>query len=967
MIDSKTWLDRIDAVRYNPSAIMRTSLDAIESVLNGTATLGDSTNPFVLALETSAVNAAACMIDSASNTRKQYASMATTPEELYLHMSDVDYADRFATPARATMSVMMSKEEAIARAVPTGVDQTRKLVIPRHTQFTVNNVNFTMQYPIEIRVMGHGGLQIVYNNDSLSPLETLSSNLVDWEILNYRGVEFITLRIPVAQFTITSFKATGNQASSFVKRWTFTDQFYYARAYYADDQGRWHEMITTHTDQVFDPLKPTALLHVFENQVRMTVPQIYQTTGLVGSEFRLDVYTTKGPIEMVLSDYPNNEFSARWVDLENSDGGIYSAPLSAFNYLILMSDDTVAGGSNALSFEELRERTMGNSNGPQDIPITNAQMSHRLKRLGYDMVRNVDNITNRQFLATRALSAPTDGSVSSGMACTIQTLTSSMRELAQMPTVIDNGDRITLMPSTLYRIEGGIVEVVPQTTVDSIMALPIDVRARRINDGQYLYSPFHYVLDRTLSRFEHRPYHLGSPQIVSKSFIEENDTTGIQVSSKSFSIERTETGYEITLIVESSDSWKSLPDEDVFCQLSFIPHGQKDRAYLNGELLGTVDKERTYLFRMDTNYDVDDEDNLSLISFSMYGDEPRPHAVALEEDFDVMFIARGLSNQGLVSSNIDLQMGAALLPEDAMGISQERLRVRLGVALKGLWNASRSIASSQDYERYPADVPAVYEETILKRDPVTGAVEIEMDAEGNVSFVTLHAKGDPVLDEAGNPIYRFRKGDVKLDASGQPIIVSSRSLQRQMDLLFLDGVYWFADQSTAVRYRESVPDTIAAWLKQDIEYLTAFLLEQTQLYFYPKSTLGRVQALVREAQQSSIAAAQSFAVTYYLSGPSYRDAALRTSLTDMAKQTIAEALQSPTVTMNGIVSRLTARAGNDIISVSVTGLGGEEAYSAVTLLDDSSRLSIRKVAVALADGTIGVEDDISVSFIQHTE
>ena len=964
MADSKTWLANIANVRSNPAAIQRLALSTLEDVTGGKIDIVDATNPFVYLMEMSAHNSSAAMVQNGVLNAKQYPSMAVTEEDLYLHMADADYIGRFATPSRTVFTILLNKDELYRRAVSTGVGDIRKLTIPRHSNITVAGVVFTMQYPIDIRVMAHGGLQIVYDVDQVSPLQTLTTNIVDWRVVNLEGVDYVKIDFPVSQFQITTNYGQLTLATGFTKGYAFPDDYYYARVFYAIAGGKWKEMSTTHTDQVFDPTKPTALLRVTAGKLSVSIPQVYLTTNLVNREIRVDIYTTKGPLDMILDNYQMNNFVAKWVDLEGDAGGVYIAPLTNFTNMAVYSDKTVSGGTSGLTFEQLRNRVMTNSLGSANLPITNVQVTTRLEDLGYAVVKDVDNITNRQFLATRLLPKPTDDSVVAGAGCTIQTLTASMTDLVSYDTVMDNGNRITLLPSTLYQNINGLVQIVPDLLVAELLSLPLDVRARRINESSYLYTPFHYVLDMNNDRFEHRGYYLDNPGIESKSFVDENDTAGIAISTGKYQIERVSNGYKLTLICRSSDAWRSLSDNNVFCQLSYRPAGEKDRAYLNGTLEGMVDDERVYSFLLGTDYDVDADDNLVLNTFSMYNNPSQQHATALISDFDVTFVASELNTAGLQSSILDEDLGKVLLPVSAIGIARERLRIRLGTALHGLWSSSRSVVSSMDYQRYLADVPAVWEQTIYQRDPLTGSIIMTVNG-ADIEYVVLHAKGDPVMDGA-DIVYRYRKGDPVMDADGHPVVVSTRKMVRQIDLLFLDGVYWFASESTAVKYKKSLPDTIAGWLVNDIANVTRYLLEQTRLFFYPKSTLGQVPALVREDETVTLSAEQSFSVTYYLSGVAYRDTALRAALTKMAVQTINEVLQSSTVTMSEITSTLRARAGGDAIAVDVSGLGGSQNLAAVTLKNDAARLSIKKVAVALADGTIGVEDDVAVAFLQHT-
>jgi hypothetical protein len=959
----------INRVRANPTAIQRAIYQKLDAISSGAYQVVDPSNPFVFLLDAAAVMTSSAMVQNEVNTRKQYASMALNYDDLYRHMSDTDYLNIFATPARTSFWIWLNKAELYRRVVPTGVGEIAKVTIPRNTEFTVAGVSFTMQYPIDVKVMAHGGLQIVYDTSKLSPLQTLQTNIVDWEIRNVGGSDFVAIQIPVGQFAIKSNYGTLNLASVFNKTYDFTDSFYYARVYYAAADGSWIEMLTTHTEQVFDATKPTAVLKVLDGQLNVSVPQTYLTNQLVNSELRIDIYTTKGPLDMILSNYIIDNFSAKWIDLDGTASSAYVAPLTAFQESLVYSDFVVSGGSLGVTFDALREQVMTNAMGAPSVPITNVQLTTRLADLGYAAVADVDNITNRQFLATRQLPAPTDGSSIAGAACSIETLQASMTELATYNQVRDNGNRITLLPAMLYQNINGVTTPVSDQVITNLMAMAVDARARTINQASYMFSPYHYVLDMNNDTFDLRAYFLDNPSIDSKVFVDENDTTGLEVGTDSYVIARTLTGYTLILTTKSSDAWKALADSAVYCQLSFVPVNEQDRAYQNGTLIGhTQAGERVYQFTLDTNYDIDELDNIVLTSFQMYTDPTRPHATALLSNFDVMYVATGIgSTVGLQSSQIDVDMGKVLLPEDAVGVARETLKLHLGDSLEGLWTASRSVASSIDYQRYTADVPNLYTVDVIARDPQSGLPIVTDDGHGGIAFTYLHRAGDPVLDTNGQPTFKYRKGDVVTDAEGNPIVVSSRQMQRQVDLFMLDGVYWFATESQALAYKLALPVQVAGWLVDDIANVSQFLLEQTSLYFFPKETLGTVNVLVGEDSETTMSAQQSFSVTYYLSGTAYRDADLRAKLTDSAISAINDQLQNATVTTNAITQALGAVVSSDVVGFEVTGLGGDTPQAAVTMKDDSQRLSIRKIAVALADGTIGIEDSVSITFLQHLQ
>lgn len=968
MADVNTWLANIDLVRSNPASIQRIALDALEELKGSRVNIVDASNPFVFLLEASSINASAAMIASEVQTRKQYPTMAVTEDDLYLHMSDREYVGRFASPSRATFKIHINKEELLARAVPTGENRVKKITIPRDTEFTIADCNFTMQYPIDIKVMSHGGIQVVYDTSQISPLETLDTNIVTYSTVRIREREYLLIEIPTSQMTVVRKNGSLDLTVGFTARYEFEDQFYFARVYYSKPDGSWHEFITTHTQQVFDPRTPTAVLKVYSNMLEVSIPQIYLTTEEVSEDVRVDIYTTKGPLDMILSNYDINNFTVRWRDL--SDDVLtsrYSAPLTVFNEMGIFSDSTVSGGTNSLTFEALRRRVMINATGSPSIPITPAQIVSRLEDLGYSLVKDVDNITNRQYLATRLLPKPKDGSSVAGCGSTIQTLIASMEDLTAFRTVIDNDQRITITPETLFTYDNGLVSIVPDATIDSLLAYTPDVRVRHVNDGHYLYTPFHYVLDMTDNRFDHRAYYLDSPVIETKAFIGENDTLGIEVGTRNFKIDRVAEGYKITIVTQSGDVWKNLDDADVHCQMSFTPSGENTKAYLNGTFIGrNGNNERLFEFIIGTNFDIDKFDNILITTFQMFDDEPRDHGASLLQDFDVTYAVSDPIPSDVRRSELDDDFQLLDLPLETMAIARERLRVRLGDALNGLWTQSRSVASSADYARHLVDVPAVYPYDIYERDPVTGVISFTIDGE-SIEYVVLHNAGDPMLDEEDNPLYSARAGDPVVDANGNPVIISSRKMVRQVDITFLDGAYWFATEVGAVAYERSIPNTITSWVRDDIDVIQTRLLEQTELFFYPMSTLGYINAVVLENETRNLLAEQSFAVTYYLTSNEYRDAALRKSLTRTALETIYQCLQSNVVTITDINSKLLAAVKDNVVAVEVTGLGGSSELAVATLVDDSSRFSIRKVARALPDGTITVVDDVAVSFIQHVQ
>jgi hypothetical protein len=185
-----------------------------------------------------------------------------------------------------------------------------------------------------------------------------------------------------------------------------------------------------------------------------------------------------------------------------------------------------------------------------------------------------------------------------------------------------------------------------------------------------------------------------------------------------------------------------------------------------------------------------------------------------------------------------------------------------------------------------------------------------------------------------------------------------------IDMLMIDGIYWWATNGAAVTYKNTIPQTIAGWLTSDIAELQSMALEETYIYFYPKSSVGQVSVQTQSGNKVTINAEQTFNVTYYLSQTAYNNPSFIASLTSSTKMIIAQKLSGSTVSVETIQTALRENVNSqDVISLAVTGLGGSLNLDVVQMVDDSQRLTVGKTLVALPDGTYTVEDAINVSYI----
>jgi hypothetical protein len=965
------YLASLDTYKFNPAAIQRAGLDVLQKVYDGNINIVDATNPFVFCLENTATNTAAFMIQNEATTRRLYSASAVNMDDLYLHMSDKDHIGQFATPSKATFKILLNKSELLSRMILDINTGIKKIRIPRNTVFYASDIPFSLQYPVDIRQPAHGGLQASYMVDVVSPLKTLTTNTIDVvELRNSDGTAFIQIEVEVDQFFVEQRTNDVSAASGFTTDIPLTDSFYHLRCYVQNADRTYTEIGVTHTSQVYDPFTVTAVAKVLEKTVQVTIPSVYTTTGQITGKLRLDVYQTKGVLTTSLSTYKAEDFKADWLNLDENDDDQYTTVISNFRSIVVYSTTDVNGGTAATTFLDLKNRVIRNTTGALNVPITNVQLEDELTKEGYEITKNIDTITNRIYLASRALPNPTDKTILTPAAAAISRIQLTLKEGENIYGARDNGKRITLTSKTLYQNKNGVTRPLTTAEFNSLNNLPVLQKCVDVTAGNYYYSPFTYVLDATLATFDVRSYFIDNPFINTKSFVSENATTGYQVSiDSSYNVSKDDSGYVINIVTKSSDNFKSLDDANVHVRLAFRPSNQTQKVYLTGVLKGkTSANERLYSFSLNTYYDIDLDDKIAFANIN--GAES---AIAVKgpliNDYDIYFCTTADVPSTWVYSPLDDEIMAFGLLDGTHAISNERLNVVFGYRLKDMWSLSRSNITSLPYQVYATDIPAYYKADVYEVDPLTGAA-FTIDSQGNLIYNILHRRGDPVLSMNGEPVYEHRVGEVIYDDNGDPLIVPGyeRDLLRLIDVLTIEAPYYFAipeDFSSATNYRSTIAKTLNQWITQDIPSFNQRLLDKTEIYFYPKVSTGDIEVLTSDNEVTTIAASQSFTIKLLVSPTVYDDTTLLSALRSTTTKTIDIALQQKTVSISAIESNLLQAYGADVISVEVTGLGGVNAHSTFTITGNSNRCSIRKRLSALPDNSLTVEEDVTIEFIKH--
>lgn len=963
----------------NPDAMQQIALDALETIKDGTVVVMEASTPFTYGLEISTTSAATALTTAESLARRIYPKMAQTEQELYLHMADADYVGRFSTPSMTVMGFVLPVESVLGKAVPLNDGSgARVLIIPKDTVVRIDGTVFTIQYPIVIKVLYNGTFNISLDVSKPVPSYIPPTNILKWSKSQTQTNDFLVIDFPVQQVEVTSQILQLTSFTGFSKQLTFNDYFYHARAYVKSKvTGEWVEIHTTHNSQVYDPNQATVCLSVLNRGLSVYIPQIYFVNGLINDAIRIDIYTTKGPLSLDYSSANISDFAISLRDLDHTNLDVYSAPLKSFSAFGAFPRAPVTGGAGPKTFAEIQRRVVNRSTVTSGLPVTTNQLGSGLLDAGFEMVTQLDNITNRQYTAIRTVTPPDDDTTVTGLGSAIQLIEFTLDELTATNSVLDNAARVTIPPQTLFENINGYLKIVPASEVASLKELATtapDSIANAVNTRQFYYTPYHYVLDTANNKFNVRPYHLTNPVINSRYVLQQNAGLGVNIRSNGYSIGVNDSGngYSLFLEIESNQSIRMFTPDRVSVQLSYKAVDSNRRGWVEGKLVtpidpatgAPVDNQWIYQFDLNSKFDINSDHQIRLSDTGF--------TINLEHEFDIVVILKNHQPAGSGVGDIDSIVNPDYITDydylsTYIGATQEKIEIRFGHYLKHLWRRSRTIKKATEYLTYINDVPATYTSNVYARDDA-GNIIIHYDYEENeINYELLHSKGDPIIID-GEQQYLHRKGDVILDEFGDPIPkTTTRKLARQVDIFLIDGRYFFANNEQTVNYLNKSLAEITSWIVNDIAHLQQRLIERTDLYYFPKSSIGLIDVVVGDGKLHRIDSARSVDVTYVLPRDKKDNAEITGKLIDNTPQLLHNAIETlvrvsgGVITSNDLSSTVKKLAGSDVVDVYIDGYF-PDGYKTILVTDKSAIPAIGKKLVTMSNLTLQVQDDVSVIF-----
>lgn len=941
-------LKNLALYKYHPNGILNVSLNRLQDMLDGRVEITDPSNPFTYLLETSCLNTAFAVQEYTLLTRKLYPRLANDENDLYLHMSDLDYLGRFSEPAIANVKFNILFNDFKNKAYYDPIQKEYILKLPRHLKLTIDNYIFTLTSAVIIRLTENGVIDIKFENQDFNNIFPVETNYINFNIFKVNQEEtYINFDIKLPEIDIEAVEIPVEKSKLFKNKLTFNPnrQFYYFRAFYMKD-GKWNEMIVTHTDQIYDVYTPTCIVKVLneDKELEYYIPPVYINTGNLGTKVKFLIYTSNGSININFNDYKIGDFNTEYNSVfPEEELDKYTQPLQLISKVIYIADEVI-DGKNAMTFTELKKNVIDNSIGDRKLPITTKQLEFESQQNNFKLVKNVDVLNKRVYLLECGLpNAKTRYPISKFNLDIMEYKTKVSTMISGKNGVKRITDFVTIIPEkTIFKsTEDGLylLDSIEYTQLVSLSGLDLTTE---VNNNKYVSVFYHYILDTSGNETKLRAYDITSPFIKQINFKEFNSTARVGINTTNTNIYRNATGFTIDILSNLKKYVNTITEINV---KPYIVYRDNDdsKFYLEGRLYTMNGENPIYRFELNSDYYIDSDNRIHVSNFKDTNDSYTNISLDINSDLEIVYVS-DVVPMNYVSSEMDEYIFNSYLSVGRCVVTLEELKVVFGYHLERLYTQVHTSTTVFDYQTWEEDVPMRYTSNVY--DENNGIV---------------HMVGDLVFNDTGEQVFKYRIGDVKVDENNKPLLIHSDDVERYLNLLFIDYKVTLSNKSIIKDYRDYLRSFLTEKIVENAVRIQDQLIDNSHSFVVVPKNIGTIR-IKTPTMNTYINSMQSFKVNVYVNNRIYndidtRDSIVYTIINEIDDYLYNNVLLSKTEALNILYEKLKEFV-NSISIEKFTEL--DEEY--IEILDSNARISLNKILVSESDG-YNLNDDILVNFL----
>lgn len=943
----------------NPLITQGLVLDEFKERLSGGKPITDANNVVSFLLEAFSTLTGQAVTETCNLFPALYPKRAQSSEDLYKHMSKYDYLGLFSTPASCNISLDFDKSYLSGHAVDYN-DNYKLVTIPKDSVFRIGKYYFGLYYPINIKINKQTDTYVVtHDTTSNNPLKDLVSNAIEHREYTYAGVDFVSIMLTTYQFIKTSTIEDLTANTGFIKAYSYNNKFYALRVYNWRD-GSWEEIEQSLSEQIYDPSSPTVQVSVEPDTqiVKLTIPQVYFTEGLMGSKLKIELYTTQGELDADISEVSSDNISAEFVLSSTTSENTYSNILTRLSTLIMSPVSTkIVGGSDGYSFEELADRVV-NDTFYGNVLITPDDLEVKFKDIGFSVNKYRDNLTERIYFCYKEM---TDvAGVMIGSADIPTQITSDIVDSTS--SLISHTDgSITILPSTMFKYNDAVCVPVDDIELDRINNLTSVDLVTEFEGSTYTKSPFHIRLDTTDKTPLAYCYDLTSPSINRIEFSGENINISSQLTIYSASIEHIDEGtggYDLSLLISSTDDLSEVPDTDIVVYVSTKDIFNKD-IWVVGTYEGMIDGLMKYLVHIDTNYNISDNHQIVTTNFTsggIIGD----HSIDLISTLSVLLLVDPQHITSEYAMVTDIASGIDENYTSYVPTMKQDITITFGGLVSETYNRVDISYTGLEYATWEVTEYATYSNDVYERDE-NGDLVYTVDG-STVVLNKLHSIGDNILDEDDEPIIIHDVGDIILDSQGNPTINKNREIIYLIDMIHVDAKLIHSEASDHKNYLSDLSDDLRTYFEA-VDSVSDELIENTYLYFKPLRTIGKANFKQNDDEPIELPLEMTMSFKLYVEDYVASD----NTMTDLIESTILGIIDTHvatgTISMTAIAKEVSNTMSNDINHIDILGINGDTELQTLVSVDSDVRPNLKQELFIDEDGTLSVKRGLILEYV----
>lgn len=833
--------EQMQELIYDPSIVQKTILDMLSNNISKDTVVSDPTNPFVLLLEASAMMASASVIESNNVIRKKYPSLADKSTDIYHHLTDDMMNQIYGYPAETTLDMHISKIDLFNMGYRPDGANYKQTTIPAGSVVKVDDVDLTILNDIIIRLYDNDEVYVEQqqnptNSFAYNDVGSINSTLYH----SSEGTPWILFRIKVKQVSVHSINKLIIKSDSFKQVVTIPDIFCYAKVSYKNEYtgGSYASIPTALNDEYIDPTTPTAYINVYNKDIVVKIPDVYILEERVSGNVQIDIYSTKGEVNLPLDRFKTTDFS---ITLNNTGKNKSSASIKNITIMV-NSYSKLEGGKNSKTLDELKEMVINNSGITNSLPITIKQLEGYLDVNGYKLVNNLDVLTKREFIALRSLKNIESDNIFFKADIFFNSVEIDLTRLINHDRVVtsEDGKYLIIKSNTIFKEENGKVVILPISDVMWLERMLANSRIQLFNhleENKYFFNPYYYIIRNEGNYNYVNVYDLDKPVVSNARIAMKNLNQDIRVNINKYAILKNDKGYSLYLTLAPNSEFEELDPTSIRLQMKIPLFNTESYAYIDAEYDSI---RQAYVFNIETDMVIDADERLTLTN-GVSPDLPTKK-FSLTEDVIIY----------TMSSDTTVEDDTKFLNNEIYNITgvnytiftKEILTLEFGCKLEHIYTNLYNIYTDKKYKTYEEDIPERYKENVYRLNENGSPFTCNKDEYNhNIAYDIVHRKNDIVLDENGEQVLKHKKGEVILDEKGQPILDQKSGMVRYLEILLLEFELLVSDSVEYMNYKEEVLISLKSYIRDDMDSINQKLLENSKVYYKSFKTAKPIEII----------------------------------------------------------------------------------------------------------------------------